>query len=111
MFRLDIGVHDQGITEETYLELERLISDAKPCSRHLSQSTEYLPLGVSILVNACTDKPLSAKRGYVICRNSKPPRRAITLQKARFNEWRKYRALLTRVDTSTVPQIIWPEVP
>ncbi|QCT18521.1 phage tail protein I [Jejubacter calystegiae] len=34
-FRLDIGVNDQGITEETYRELERLISDAKPCSRHL----------------------------------------------------------------------------
>ncbi len=34
-FRLDIGVQDQGITEDTYLELERLISDAKPCSRHL----------------------------------------------------------------------------
>ena len=39
-FRLDIGVEEQGITEETYLELERLISDAKPCSRHL--------LGISI---------------------------------------------------------------
>lgn len=35
-FRLDIGVQDQGITEDTYLELERLISDAKPCSRHMS---------------------------------------------------------------------------
>jgi len=34
-FRLDIGVEDKGITEETYLELERLISDAKPCSRHM----------------------------------------------------------------------------
>ncbi|NIG15864.1 phage tail protein I [Pantoea sp. Cy-640] len=34
-FRLDIGVEDQGITEETYQELERLISDAKPCSRHM----------------------------------------------------------------------------
>lgn len=34
-FRLDIGVQEQGITEETYQELERLISDAKPCSRHL----------------------------------------------------------------------------
>ena len=34
-FRLDIGVQDQGITEDTYLELERLISDAKPCSRHM----------------------------------------------------------------------------
>lgn len=31
-FRLDIGVQDQGITEDTYLELERLISDAKPCT-------------------------------------------------------------------------------
>lgn len=34
-FRLDIGVLDKGITEETYSELERLISDAKPCSRHM----------------------------------------------------------------------------
>lgn len=34
-FRLDIGVQDQGITEDIYLELERLISDAKPCSRHM----------------------------------------------------------------------------
>jgi phage tail P2-like protein len=34
-FRLDIGVQDQGITEETYQELERLIGDAKPCSRHM----------------------------------------------------------------------------
>lgn len=28
-------MQDQGITEDTYLELERLISDAKPCSRHM----------------------------------------------------------------------------
>lgn len=35
-FRLDIGVQDHGITEDTYLELERLISDAKPCSRHMT---------------------------------------------------------------------------
>lgn len=34
-FRLDIGVQEQGITEESYQELERLISDAKPCSRHM----------------------------------------------------------------------------
>ncbi|MDX6042987.1 tail fiber assembly protein [Scandinavium lactucae] len=32
-------------------------------------------------------------------------------EKARFNEWRKYRVLLTRVDTSTAPAIIWPEAP
>lgn len=34
-FRLDIGVLDKGITEQSYTELERLISDAKPCSRHM----------------------------------------------------------------------------
>jgi hypothetical protein len=28
----------------------------------LSQSTEFLPVGVSIPANACTDKPLTAKR-------------------------------------------------
>ncbi|MEQ9721133.1 phage tail protein I [Yersinia alsatica] len=34
-FRLDVGVLETGITEEMYPELERLIFDAKPCSRHL----------------------------------------------------------------------------
>ena len=36
----------------------------------LSQSTEFLPVGVSIPANACTDKPLTAKKGYVVCRNN-----------------------------------------
>ena len=34
-FRIDIGVLESGITEEMYLEMERLIADAKPASRHL----------------------------------------------------------------------------
>ncbi|EJE0507930.1 phage tail protein I [Escherichia coli] len=34
-FRLDIGVLDIGITEEMYREVERLVSDARPVSRHL----------------------------------------------------------------------------
>lgn len=32
-------------------------------------------------------------------------------EKARFNEWRKYRVLLNRVDTSKAPDITWPPVP
>ncbi|HIF4729874.1 TPA: tail fiber assembly protein [Citrobacter amalonaticus] len=168
---------------------------------YLSQSTEYLPVGVSIPANACTDKPLKAKSGYVVCRNSKltgweyqadhrgetvwnietgenlqitapgdypanttlyepatpydkwngerwvtdeegqkaaevaeasatkaalitiaseqiaPLQDAVDLdmatdnEKARFNALRKYRVLLTRVDTSTAPAITWPEIP
>ncbi|WP_413728706.1 phage tail protein I [Sodalis sp. RH19] len=34
-FRLDVGVLETGITDEMYNELERLIDDAKPLSRHL----------------------------------------------------------------------------
>ncbi|ENU7545893.1 phage tail protein I [Escherichia coli] len=34
-FRIDVGVLESGITEEMYLEMERLIADAKPASRHL----------------------------------------------------------------------------
>jgi len=34
-FRLDVGVLETGITDDMYQELERLIDDAKPCSRHL----------------------------------------------------------------------------
>ncbi|MGC0699558.1 phage tail protein I [Escherichia coli] len=35
-FRLDIGVIDRGITEDVYQEMEHLINDAKPASRHLT---------------------------------------------------------------------------
>ncbi|MCK3864650.1 phage tail protein I [Pseudomonas sp. B329] len=35
-FALKVGVLDTGITEEMYQELERLIDDAKPVSRHLT---------------------------------------------------------------------------
>lgn len=35
-FRLVVGVLETGITEEMYRELERLIADAKPASRHLT---------------------------------------------------------------------------
>ncbi len=51
-FRLDIGVQDQGISEETYQELERLISDAKPVSRHL--------VGMSINLQSSGSVPVAA---------------------------------------------------
>ncbi|MCA7001642.1 phage tail protein I [Dickeya solani] len=51
-FRLDIGVQDSGITEETYAELERLIADAKPVSRHL--------LGMNIVMDSTGSIPLAA---------------------------------------------------
>lgn len=35
-FQLDVGVLDTGITEQMYAELERLIDDAKPLTRHLT---------------------------------------------------------------------------
>lgn len=34
-FRLVVGVLETGITDEMYRELERMIADAKPASRHL----------------------------------------------------------------------------
>lgn len=55
-FRLDIGVQDQGITEETYQELERLICDAKPCSRHLLGMSINLQSGGQCFIGAaCYD--------------------------------------------------------
>lgn len=35
-FRLIVDVRENGITDEMYQELERLIDDAKPASRHLT---------------------------------------------------------------------------
>ncbi|EEC8144637.1 TPA: phage tail protein I [Escherichia coli] len=34
-FRLNVGVFEGGLTEEMYFEIERLIADARPVSRHL----------------------------------------------------------------------------
>lgn len=38
-FEMEIATLDTGITPEMYTELERVISDAKPCSRHLTRLT------------------------------------------------------------------------
>jgi phage tail P2-like protein len=35
-FSLDVGVLDSGITDEMFVEMERLLDDAKPLSRHLT---------------------------------------------------------------------------
>ncbi|WP_336369378.1 phage tail protein I [Rahnella perminowiae] len=51
-FRLDIGVLETGITEEMYLEMERLIADAKPASRHL--------IGLSINLDVSGTLPVAA---------------------------------------------------
>lgn len=51
-FRLDVGVLETGITEEMYNELERLIADAKPCSRHL--------IGLSINLDSSGTLPVAA---------------------------------------------------
>ncbi|PYG48722.1 phage tail P2-like protein [Pantoea sp. AG1095] len=50
-FRLDVGVLDTGINEEMYHELERVIADAKPCSRHL--------IGLSITLDANGTVPVA----------------------------------------------------
>lgn len=38
-FRLEVDLNDIGITEPMIAELERIIGDAKPVSRHISQLT------------------------------------------------------------------------
>lgn len=35
-FEMEVASLDTGITQEMYAELERVINDARPCSRHLS---------------------------------------------------------------------------
>ncbi|WP_199637182.1 phage tail protein I [Serratia sp. PAMC26656] len=53
-FRLVIGVLDQGITEEMYLELERVINDAKPVSRHLIGMTLIQNIPGTLFIGATT---------------------------------------------------------
>ncbi|MQT34868.1 phage tail protein I [Pseudomonas helleri] len=53
-FALKVGVLDTGITDEMYLELERLIDEAKPLSRHLTglaislETKGVLNIGVAV---------------------------------------------------------------
>ena len=35
-FTVEVGTLDSGLTEEMYLEMERLIADARPVSRHMT---------------------------------------------------------------------------
>ncbi len=51
-FALKVGVLDTGITEEMYQELERLIDDAKPVSRHLTGLAISLETTGSINISA-----------------------------------------------------------
>lgn len=48
-FRLEIDLNEIGITEPMITELERIIGDAKPVSRHISQLT--LSLSVTALAS------------------------------------------------------------
>ena len=45
-FRLDVDVNEIGLTPKTLDELNRLIGDAKPVSRHLAQPVSYTHLDV-----------------------------------------------------------------
>lgn len=54
-FTVEVGTLDSGVTEEMYLEMERLIADAKPASRHL--------IGLNII----RDIPGYLYTGGVVC--------------------------------------------
>jgi phage tail P2-like protein len=51
-FRLDIGVLETGIDEAMYNEMERLINDAKPASRHLTGLTITQTIPGRVLLGA-----------------------------------------------------------
>ncbi|MFJ3046985.1 phage tail protein I [Herbaspirillum chlorophenolicum] len=53
-FALEVGVLDSGITDEMFLEMERLIDDAKPLSRHLSGLAIHLESRGAIFVGSCS---------------------------------------------------------
>jgi phage tail P2-like protein len=53
-FKLDIGVLETGITESTFAELERLIDDAKPVSRHLLGLAIKLESRGPLFIGACS---------------------------------------------------------
>ncbi|MFS7242324.1 phage tail protein I [Serratia proteamaculans] len=51
-FRLEVDVNEVGLTEKTLAELNRLIGDAKPVSRHLSQMSIATKTAGTVYVGA-----------------------------------------------------------
>lgn len=51
-FKLEVGVNDQGITDEVYRDLEKLIDQVKPCSRHLTSLSINLDVSGEITAAA-----------------------------------------------------------
>ena len=49
-FQLDLSTSNRAMTEETYRELNRLIADAKPVSRHLEKLTVELTPFAEVLM-------------------------------------------------------------
>lgn len=53
-FKLDIGVNNEGITDAVYAELERLIDETKPLSRHMMGLNITLLSHGTVYVGAAT---------------------------------------------------------
>lgn len=53
-FEMVVGTLDTGITPEMYTELERVIDDTKPCSRHLTTLSISLETQGDILIAAAS---------------------------------------------------------
>lgn len=51
-FEMDIGLEEEGITESTFEEMERLIANAKPVSRHLIGLAVKLDIRGTVYVGA-----------------------------------------------------------
>ncbi len=51
-FAIKVGVNDEGISDETYQELTRLIDDAKPLTRHLTGLAISLETSGSIYISS-----------------------------------------------------------
>ncbi|VUS90626.1 phage tail protein I [Klebsiella spallanzanii] len=53
-FRLEVDINEVGLTEKTLSELNRLISDAKPVSRHMAQFNIASKVQGDICIGAAT---------------------------------------------------------
>lgn len=51
-FGLEVGVLDSGITDDMFIELERLIADAKPLSRHMVGLAIHLETRGKVFIGA-----------------------------------------------------------
>ena len=95
------GFVREGLVRITETEADKLLAPPPPTKEQLTEQAESKKQHLIAEATAVI-APLEDAVDFGI---------ATREEETSLNEWKKYRILLSRIDTSAAPDIIWPEKP